>query len=132
MRLQCGGVDCSGAWIITGGTQTGVMQFVGEAARDYMLQSGNYEQQLVVIGIAVLGRIANREAIKNGSFSIDDVETVRCSTTSQHPTCKHCCIVDRMFSSVLLLVTHLYLIMVWKNCIGLYRELTVVFTRPAF
>jgi len=44
---------------------------------DYMLQSGNYEQQLVVIGIAVLGRVANREAIKNGSFSIDDVETVR-------------------------------------------------------
>jgi len=42
-----------------------------------MLQSGNYEQQLVVIGIAVLGRVANREAIKNGSFSIDDVETVR-------------------------------------------------------
>ena len=67
----------AGAWIITGGTQTGVMQFVGEAAREYMLQSGNYEQQLVVIGIAVLGRVANREAIKNGSFSIDDVETVR-------------------------------------------------------
>ena len=66
-----------GAWIITGGTKTGVMQFVGEAARDYMLQSGNYEQQLVVIGISVLGRIANGEAIKNGSFSIADVETVR-------------------------------------------------------
>jgi len=54
------------------------MQFVGEAARDYMLQSGNYQQQLVVIGVAVLGRIANREAIKNGSFNIDEVETVSC------------------------------------------------------
>jgi len=67
---------CIGAWIITGGTQTGVMQFVGEAAREHMLQSGNYEQKLVVIGIAVLGRIANREAIKKGSLSIDKVEEV--------------------------------------------------------
>jgi len=69
--------DSAGAWIITGGTQTGVMQFVGEAARDYMLQNGNYEQNLVVIGIAVLGRIANREAIRKGSFDIKEVETVR-------------------------------------------------------
>ena len=67
----------AGAWIITGGTQTGVMQFVGEAVRDYMLQSGNYEQKLVVIGIAVLGRIANREAIKKDSLSIDQVQQVR-------------------------------------------------------
>jgi len=66
----------AGAWIITGGTQTGVMQFVGEAVRDYMLQSGNYEQRLVVIGIAVLGRIANRKAIKEGSFSISEVKNV--------------------------------------------------------
>ena len=53
------------------------MQFVGEAVRDYMLQSGNYEQRLVVIGIAVLGRIANHEAIKGGSLSITDVDKVR-------------------------------------------------------
>jgi len=52
------------------------MQFVGEAVREHMLQSGNYEQKLVVIGIAVLGRIANREAIKKGSFSIDKVDEV--------------------------------------------------------
>jgi len=78
----------AGAWIITGGTQTGVMQFVGEAAREYMLQSGNYEQQLVVIGISVLGRIANREAIKNGSFSIADVETVCCLYSAVSLTCK--------------------------------------------
>jgi len=43
----------AGAWIITGGTQTGVMQFVGEAAREYMLQSGNYEQQLFVVVVGV-------------------------------------------------------------------------------
>jgi len=68
---------CVGAWIITGGTQTGVMQFVGEAVRDYMLQSGNYEQRLVVIGIAVLGRIANHQAIKESSLSIGRVDEVR-------------------------------------------------------
>ena len=62
-------------WIITGGTQTGVRQFVGQAVRDYMLQSGNYEQKLVVIGIADLGHIANSEVIKNGSFSIHIAES---------------------------------------------------------
>jgi len=69
------------------------MQFVGEAAREYMLQSGNYEQQLVIIGISVLGRIANREAIKNGSFNIADVETVRClcKVHRHYPTCKNHC-----------------------------------------
>ena len=66
----------TGAWIITGGTQAGVMQFVGEAAREYMLQSGKYKQQLVVFGISALGHIANREAIKK--FSIADVEKVHC------------------------------------------------------
>jgi len=54
-----------------------VMQFVGEAVRDHMLQSGNYEQKLVAIGIAVLGRLANSEAIKKESLSIDKVEEVR-------------------------------------------------------
>jgi len=53
------------------------MQFVGEAVRDHMLQSGNYEQKLVAIGIAVLGRLANSEAIKKESLSIDKVEEVR-------------------------------------------------------
>lgn len=55
-----------------------MMQFVGEAVREHMLQSGNYEQKLVVIGIAVLGRIANREAIRKDSLSIDKVKEVRC------------------------------------------------------
>jgi len=48
-----------------------VRQFVGEAVRDYMLQSGNYEQKLVVIGIANLGLIANSEAIRNGCVAYD-------------------------------------------------------------
>ena len=67
----------TGAWIITGGTQTGVMQIVGEAVRDYMLQNRNYDEILVVIGIAVLGRVANREAVRKVSFGIDQVKEVR-------------------------------------------------------
>jgi len=63
-------LDGADAWIITGGTETGVRQFVGQAVRDYMLQSGNYEQKLVVIGIAALGLIANNEVISSGSCSI--------------------------------------------------------------
>ena len=50
-------------------------QFVGQAVNDYMLQSGNYEQRLVVIGIAALGMIANRETISKGSFFIEAAET---------------------------------------------------------
>jgi len=64
-------VDGTGAWIITGGTETGVRQFVGQAVRDHMLQSGNYEQKLVVIGIAALGPTANNEVISRGSSSIE-------------------------------------------------------------
>ena len=53
------------------------MKFVGEAARDYMLQSGKNAQKLVVIGIAVLGLDANSEAINEGAFSIDKIREVR-------------------------------------------------------
>ena len=50
-------------------------QFVGQAVRDYMLQSGNYEQKLVVIGIANLGLIANSEAIRNGCVGIGTADS---------------------------------------------------------
>jgi len=48
-----------------------VQQFVGQAVRDYKLQSAcNCDQKLVVIGIAALGLIANSEAITNGRVSV--------------------------------------------------------------
>jgi len=55
-----------------------VRKIVGQAVRDYMLQSGNYEQDLVVIGVAAINNIANSEAITRGSLSIDnaDIEVV--------------------------------------------------------
>ena len=50
------------AWIVTGGTKAGVMEIVGEAVRDYHLQNGS-AKQIVVVGIAVWGIVANRERL---------------------------------------------------------------------
>ncbi|XP_070536806.1 transient receptor potential cation channel subfamily M member-like 2 isoform X1 [Ptychodera flava] len=50
------------AWIITGGTHTGVMKHVGEAVRDYTLGSGSYGKTSIVnIGIAPWGVVYKRE-----------------------------------------------------------------------
>jgi transient receptor potential cation channel subfamily M member 2 len=48
----------TGAWIITGGTNTGVMRLVGEAVAD---EFHKYNQKLTVLGIATWGKIALRE-----------------------------------------------------------------------
>uniref|UniRef100_A0A672HNE4 Transient receptor potential cation channel, subfamily M, member 2 n=1 Tax=Salarias fasciatus TaxID=181472 RepID=A0A672HNE4_SALFA len=52
----------TGAWIITGGTHTGVMKHVGQAVRDYALSSSMHSQ-IVAIGVATWGVIHNREAL---------------------------------------------------------------------
>jgi len=52
------------AWIITGGTKSGVMELVGQAAKDYMLQNGSYQQNLVVIGIPSLNVVSNGDIFK--------------------------------------------------------------------
>ena len=54
---------CLGAWIITGGTATGVMQFVGEAVRDHMITLGSNDKTVVALGIASWGCVANRSAL---------------------------------------------------------------------
>ncbi len=48
----------TGAWIITGGTNTGVMRLVGEAVADEY-----HTTNLVVLGIATWGVIALREKL---------------------------------------------------------------------
>lgn len=53
---------CSGAWIITGGTHTGVMKHVGEAVKDYALSS-SMQSQIVAIGVATWGIIHNRDSL---------------------------------------------------------------------
>uniref|UniRef100_A0A3P9LM50 Transient receptor potential cation channel, subfamily M, member 2 n=1 Tax=Oryzias latipes TaxID=8090 RepID=A0A3P9LM50_ORYLA len=54
----------TGAWIITGGTNAGVMKHVGQAVRDYSL-SNSIQGQIVAIGVATWGVIHNREALIN-------------------------------------------------------------------
>ncbi|XP_029707113.1 transient receptor potential cation channel subfamily M member 2 isoform X3 [Takifugu rubripes] len=52
----------TGAWIITGGTHTGVMKHVGEAVKDYTLSS-SVQSQIVAIGIPTWGIIHNRDTL---------------------------------------------------------------------
>ncbi|KAE8299410.1 hypothetical protein D5F01_LYC01805 [Larimichthys crocea] len=52
----------TGAWIITGGTNAGVMKHVGQAVRDYALSS-SMQGQIVAIGVATWGVIHNRDAL---------------------------------------------------------------------
>ncbi|KAM4862758.1 transient receptor potential cation channel subfamily M member 2 isoform X2 [Urocitellus parryii] len=53
----------TGAWIITGGSHTGVMKQVGEAVRDFSLSSSYKEGEVITIGVATWGTIHNREGL---------------------------------------------------------------------
>lgn len=53
----------AGAWIITGGTNVGVMKHVGKAVRDYALSSSSMWGQIVAIGVATWGVIHNRDTL---------------------------------------------------------------------
>ncbi|XP_020835678.1 transient receptor potential cation channel subfamily M member 2 isoform X1 [Phascolarctos cinereus] len=53
----------TGAWIITGGSHTGVMKQVGEAVRDFSLSSSYKEGEVITIGIATWGTVHNRESL---------------------------------------------------------------------
>lgn len=57
---DCLDVVSLGAWIITGGTNAGVMKHVGEAVRDYGLVSAS-TNPIIVIGVATWGCIQNKE-----------------------------------------------------------------------
>ena len=52
----------TGAWIITGGTNSGVMKLVGEAVADEL---DKYNLNLPVIGIATWGKVFMREKFIN-------------------------------------------------------------------
>ena len=59
----------SGAWIITGGTASGVMEFVGEAVADYVTVSGKSSGECVALGIAPWGATANRMVLDGEDVS---------------------------------------------------------------
>uniref|UniRef100_A0A8C6XGJ8 Transient receptor potential cation channel subfamily M member 2 n=1 Tax=Naja naja TaxID=35670 RepID=A0A8C6XGJ8_NAJNA len=62
-------VQTTGAWIITGGSHTGVMKQVGEALQDFIMSS-TYKGEIVAIGIASWGTVHNRNSLicRTGSF----------------------------------------------------------------
>ena len=63
------------AWIITGGTATGVMKLVGEAVQDHIEASGNTEdKEIVALGIAAWGFVANNEVLEGVKVSGGDVQ----------------------------------------------------------
>ncbi|KAJ8036475.1 Transient receptor potential cation channel subfamily M member 3 [Holothuria leucospilota] len=54
----------TGAWIITGGSNSGVMRYVGEAVRDYAIAAGgSAATNVVAIGIATWGVLDQQEAL---------------------------------------------------------------------
>ncbi|XP_064135610.1 transient receptor potential cation channel subfamily M member 2 isoform X2 [Loxodonta africana] len=53
----------TGAWIITGGSHTGVMKQVGEAVRNFSLSSSYKEGDVITIGVATWGTVHNRESL---------------------------------------------------------------------
>ncbi|XP_036094011.1 transient receptor potential cation channel subfamily M member 2 isoform X3 [Rousettus aegyptiacus] len=65
----------TGAWIVTGGSHTGVMKQVGKAVRDSSLSSGHDDGDVVTIGIATWGVVHNREGLVHpeGSFPAEYV-----------------------------------------------------------
>lgn len=58
-------MNVADAWIITGGTKTGVMELVGEAANEHMLRNGLAEQNIVILGIVPWHMIANKKILVN-------------------------------------------------------------------
>ncbi|XP_070535546.1 transient receptor potential cation channel subfamily M member 2-like [Ptychodera flava] len=92
------------AWIITGGTHSGVMKHVGEAVRDYTLGSGSYSRkQIVNIGITPWGVVHQRKDLivaRNPKHRRSNVASyhVRCSTqqgeVSLDPNHTHFILVD--------------------------------------
>ncbi|KAL5018961.1 hypothetical protein ScPMuIL_004683 [Solemya velum] len=50
----------TGAWVITGGTATGVMELVGEAVMEHNITTGNQGNSVVAIGVVTWGIVENR------------------------------------------------------------------------
>ena len=59
----------TGAWIITGGTNTGVMTLVGEAVRDHVETTGASEHDVVVLGITTWGTVDNKKSLETKKVS---------------------------------------------------------------
>ncbi|GFO31362.1 transient receptor potential cation channel subfamily m member 2-like [Plakobranchus ocellatus] len=93
----------TGAWIITGGTASGVMEFVGEAVRDHITITGRGSQvPCVALGIVTWGCVANRLALDGegekglwpATYAIEDVVHLPRGMASLDPNHTHFLLVD--------------------------------------
>ncbi|XP_048256759.1 transient receptor potential cation channel subfamily M member 2-like isoform X1 [Haliotis rufescens] len=99
----CHAAASTGAWMITGGTSAGVMEFVGEAVQDYTAAIGNPEHNKVVaLGIATWGVVANNFALDGegdeglfpATYAVEDVEATGSGSTSLDHNHTHFILVD--------------------------------------
>ena len=66
LQLLC---SLAGAWIVTGGTNDGVMKYVGEAVQKHVIAHGN-KSPIIAIGIAPWGGISDRDVLVNKQVCI--------------------------------------------------------------
>ncbi|XP_019640471.1 PREDICTED: transient receptor potential cation channel subfamily M member 2-like [Branchiostoma belcheri] len=87
------------AWILTGGTNSGIMKCVGEAVRD---QVSNFATSPVAIGIATWGSIDNRKSLEPHEAGRKDV----------FPAIYYCDELDRQKETAALDLNHTHFILV--------------------
>ena len=78
-RLKLGlrkAVDSTDAWIVTGGTDCGIMKYVGRAIAEVDLATGTKSQPRPVIGIATYGVLKARRELESGGRH-DGLEAAR-------------------------------------------------------
>ncbi|GFO31372.1 transient receptor potential cation channel subfamily m member 2 [Plakobranchus ocellatus] len=93
----------TGAWIISGGTASGVMEFVGEAVRDHTTKSGAASPvPCVALGIATWGCVANSLALDGegeqglwpATYAFEDIAHVPQEMSRLDPNHTHFLLVD--------------------------------------
>lgn len=66
----------TGAWIISGGTNTGVMKLVGEAIADEFYIGGPHKRNLTILGVVTWGIVDIKEELKAKHYQKSDLKPV--------------------------------------------------------
>jgi len=72
-----------GAWIVTCGSNAGVVKCVGEAVRQHTITGRGKKQPIATIGIAVLGSLSNRQRFEKDSESTVSISYISLSLGSK-------------------------------------------------
>jgi len=68
-----------GAWIVTCGSNAGVVKCVGEAVRQHTITGRGKKQPIDTIGILVLGSVSNRQRFINNPVSTVSISYISLS-----------------------------------------------------